>query len=155
MLTLRNFRSLLADHPGKSFQLRLPDGNAVPESFHITEVGRVQKTFLDCGGRMHEQESCLLQAWLGGDEDHRLATGKLARIMDKARAFLPDEDIPLEIEYEHGLISQYRVSEARVTPAAVVLQLEGKHTDCLARETCGVADTASTAGCGCATGCCS
>ena len=153
MMTLREFQSLLSQHPGKAFQLRLPDGDAVPECFHITEVGRVRKTFIDCGGEMHDEETCLLQAWLGGDEDHRLATSKMAGIMAKARSFLPNEDIPLEIEYEEGLISQYRVTEATVTDGAVVLHTAHKHTDCLAKEVCGIPEK-STSGCGCGPGCC-
>lgn len=152
-MTLREFRSLLARHPGKAFQLRLPDGGSVPECFHITEVGRVRKTFIDCGGQMHDEETCLLQAWLGGDEDHRLATGKLSGIINKAMSFLPDEDVPVEIEYEDAVISQYRVPEAVVTDTAVVLNLTHKHTDCLAKEACGIPERAES-GCGCGPGCC-
>ena len=154
MITLRDFRSLLSQHPGKAFQPRLPDGGSVPESFHITEVGRLRKDFIDCGGTVRAQETCLLQAWLGGDDDHRLATSKLANIMDKAAALLPEDDIPLEVEYEDGVVSQYPVREAIVTPAAVVLHLTHKHTDCLAKEACGIPERPQTAACGCDPGCC-
>ena len=157
MISLRDFRSLLDRHPDKAFQLRLPGGGSVPESFHITEVGRVRKDFIDCGGTVRSRESCLLQAWLGGDDDPRLATGKLAGIMRKAAPLLPDEDVPLEIEYEDTLISQYRVSEAAVISGAVVLKLEHKHTDCLAREACGVPEknaTPKASACGCGPSCC-
>lgn len=153
MITLRDFRSLLAQHPGKAFQLRLPDGYAVPESFHITEVGRVRKDFIDCGGTVRAQETCLMQAWLGGDEDHRLATSKLAGIMNKAASLLPNQDIPLEVEYEDQIISQFPVVGAEVADGAVVLQLAYKHTDCLAKEACGIPDKPSS-GCGCGPGCC-
>ena len=153
MITLSEFRTLLDQHPGKAFQIRLPDGGSVPEAFHITEVGRVRKDFIDCGGTVRSQETCLLQVWLGGDDDHRLATGKLAGIMKKAAPLLPVEDVPLEVEYEDGLISQYRVTDVVVSGAAVVLQLDHKHTDCLARELCGV-PAAPKSACGCGPGCC-
>jgi hypothetical protein len=153
-MTLRDFRSLLAQHPGKSFQLRLPDGDAVPEAFHITEVGRIQKHFIDCGGSVHQQETCLLQAWLGGDDDHRLATSKLSGILSKAAPLLPNDDIPLEIEYETSVISQYSVTAAAVSDSAVVLQMEHKHTDCLAKELCGVPAQPAKSSCGCGPGCC-
>lgn len=153
MTTLRDFRFLLTKHPGKSFQIRLPDGASVPEAFHITEVGRVQKNFIDCGGTVRSQETCLLQVWLGGDDDHRLATGKLAGIMDKAGSLLPNLDVPLEVEYEYGIISQYHVTSVDVQDGAVILQLAHKHTDCLAKEACGIPEKNGSS-CGCGPGCC-
>lgn len=48
-MNLSELKSLLTEHSSHLFRIALPDGNAVPVSFHVTEVGRVQKTFLDCG----------------------------------------------------------------------------------------------------------
>jgi Family of unknown function (DUF6428) len=152
-MTLQEFNDLLTEHPNKAFQLRLPDGDAVPVSFHITEVGRVQKTFLDCGGRLHDSDTCLLQAWVGSDEDHRIATDKLSGILRKARAFLPNPSIPLEIEYETSVLSQYTISNVAVSTDAVQLQLAAKHTDCLAKDICIPPITAAKS-CGCGPGCC-
>jgi hypothetical protein len=151
-MTLHEFKLLLAEYPDRPFQLRLPGGDAVPQSFHITEVGRVQKTFIDCGGRMHEAETCLLQAWVGSDEDHRLATGKLAGILNKAQSFLPNEEVPVEIEYETTLMSQYTIADAIISES-VLLQLESKHTDCLAKDVC-IPQFAAASSCGCGPGCC-
>ena len=53
-MTLSELKSLLAAHPQRAFRLLLPDGDPVPVSFHITEVGRVHKSFLDCGGTPRE-----------------------------------------------------------------------------------------------------
>ena len=107
-------------------------------SFHVTEVGRVHKTFLDCGGTLREQVACQLQVWVGEDFDHRIETGKMAAILEKARAWLPDETVPVEVEYEDRVISQYVISGADVTSEAVVLNLAHKHTECLAPELCGL-----------------
>lgn len=153
-MKLRELKQLLQSHPDKSFQLQLPDGSPVPVSFHITEVGHVRKKFIDCGGKMHEAESCQLQAWVGGDEEHRLANGKLLGVFQKAAAFLPGDDLPVEIEYEDAALTQYPITVAEVRADAVVLLLESKHTDCLAKEACGVPVEAGS-GCGCApAGCC-
>jgi hypothetical protein len=142
-------RTLLARHADLPLQLLLPHGDPVPVSFHITEVGRVHKSFLDCGGRHHESVTCQMQAWVGSDHDHRIPAGKLAAIMEKASAILGGEDLPVEIEYQEEVISQYPVSQASVSDGAVVLHLGTKHTDCLARELCGVPrDDGSTATCG-------
>jgi hypothetical protein len=148
-------KNLLLQHAEKSFQLRLPSGSAVPVSFHITEVGHVKKRFIDCGGRLHEQETCLLQAWVGEDQDHRIAAGKMLAIFEKASAILPHTDLPVEVEYEGEVISQYPVSRVDVGADAVVLELGLKHTDCLAKDVCiPQAPAAANSGCGCGPGCC-
>ena len=144
-----------SDLPDKDLRLQLPTGDAVPVSFHITEAGHVRKKFIDCGGKMHESESCQLQAWVGSDEDHRIGNGKLLGILTKAAAFLPSDELPVEIEYEDTVISQYPIAGAEVQDDALVLQLTTKHTDCLAKELCGVpASKEEEAGCCAPTGCC-
>ena len=67
-MTLQEFKSLLRENSGKLFQVVLPTGDAVPISFHITEVGRVEKTFLDCGGKLHTRQTCLLYTSDAADE---------------------------------------------------------------------------------------
>jgi hypothetical protein len=137
-MKLSDLNSLLTEHSQRFFRIALPDGNAVPVSFHVTEVGRLDKTFLDCGGKLRETTTCQLQIWLGEDYDHRIETGKMASILDKARALLPDDSIPVEIEYEDRVISQYTIEGHELTDEAVVLQLAHKHTECLAPELCGL-----------------
>ena len=159
-MNLQELKSLLSSHPGSRFRLQLPDGSPVPVSFHVTEVGRVQKTFIDCGGTLRESTVCQLQVWVGEDEDHRLEAGKIAAILEKARSFLPDESMPVEIEYEDLVISQYVIEDHVTQGETVVLRLAAKHTDCLAKELCGLpAGAKETAGnkkaapC-CGPGCC-
>lgn len=138
MMTLSELKSLLATHSGRHFRILLPDGSPVPLSFHVTEVGRVHKTFLDCGGTLRESLACQLQIWVGEDYAHRIETGKMAAILEKARTWLPDESIPVEIEYEDRVISQYTVDGNEITENAVILVLAHKHTECLAPELCGL-----------------
>ena len=137
-MKLSQLKSLLSQHSDRYFRLQLPDGSAVPISFHVTEVGRVHKTFLDCGGTLRESVTCQLQVWVGEDYQHRIETGKMAAILEKAKAYLPDEEIPVEIEYEDQVISQYTIEEHELTGEAVVLRLSHKHTECLAPELCGL-----------------
>lgn len=137
-MNLSELKSLLTGHSDRVFRISLPDGNAVPLSFHVTEVGRVQKTFLDCGGKLREAITCQLQVWVGPDYDHRIETGKMAAILNKAKDYLPDESIPVEVEYEDQVISQYTISGHELTDDAVVLKLAHKHTECLAPELCGL-----------------
>ena len=137
-MTLSELKSLLAAYSGRFFRIALPDGNALPVSFHVTEVGRVQKTFLDCGGKLRESITCQLQVWVGEDYDHRIETEKMVKILEKANAYLTDETIPVEVEYEDKVISQYIISSHELTDEAVILRLAHKHTECLAPELCGL-----------------
>lgn len=137
-MNLHELKSLLSEHSGLHFRIKLPGGSPVPLSFHVTEVGRVQKTFLDCGGKLRESITCQLQIWVGPDYDHRIETGKMAAILNKAVAYLPDESIPVEVEYEDSVISQYTIEGHEVSAEAVVLVLAHKHTECLAPELCGL-----------------
>jgi hypothetical protein len=115
----------------------LPSGEFVPDHFHITEVGRVEKQFIDCGGTRRTTLSCVLQVWVANDIDHRLNTTKLSKIMHKAAELLDDE-WPVTIEYGSDTISQYPLGEIEVTPKGLLLVLGAKPTACLAEDKCGV-----------------
>lgn len=166
-MTLSEFKSLLQENRNKLFQIVLPQGEAVPISFHITEVGRVEKTFIDCGGKIHTRRTCQLQVWVGEDEDHRIQAGKMADILERSVAIVPDDTLPLELEYEleghSSFVSQFPVAGFSITDDAIVLHLGIRHTECLAPELCGVPSTtkslsltvAGVNGCGCGpAGCC-
>ena len=137
-MKLSELKSLLAEHSDRFFRIRLPDGGAVPVSFHVTEVGQMHKTFIDCGGKLRETTTCQLQVWVGEDYEHRIETGKMASILDKAKSILPDDSVPVEIEYEDRVISQYTISSHELSDDSVVLILANKHTECLAPELCGL-----------------
>jgi hypothetical protein len=150
-MTVDQLASLLASNPSP-VHLMLPSGEFVPAHFHVTEVGRVQKDFIDCGGTTRSTTTCLLQVWVADDTDHRLESTKLAKIIRMAAPLLKSGDLPVEVEYEDGVVAQYPVSDAEVTPAGVLLHLGTKHTDCLAKDRCGVGETATA--CSPAGGCC-
>jgi hypothetical protein len=137
-MQLKELKSLLSQHSDRHFRIRLPDGDAIPLSFHVTEIGHVRKTFLDCGGTRRETETCQLQVWVGEDYGHRIETGKMAGILEKGEAVLPDDSVPVEIEYEDRVISQYTITGHEITDDAVILALAHKHTECLAPELCGL-----------------
>jgi len=137
-MTVQEFRAILAAHPDTLMHWMLPDKAFVPSHYHITEVGRLQKDFIDCGGTIRSLASCLLQIWVADDTDHRLKTNKLATIMEIAGAVLKDDDLPVEVEYEDTAISQYPIAGVEATPGGLLFHLGTKHTACLAPEKCGV-----------------
>jgi len=116
----------------------LPDRSFVSNHYHITEVGRVQKDFIDCGGTVRSKVSCVLQVWVADDVDHRLDTTKLLGIMKAAGVILNSDDLPMEVEYEDAAVSQYPIGGVKSTPSGLLFYLGTKHTECLAPEKCGV-----------------
>jgi hypothetical protein len=138
MIDVRQLKAVLKENPGKGVQLVLPGGEAVPQHFHVTEIGGVRKDFIDCGGTQRVSSTCLIQCWVATDVDHRIGAEKVLKIVEMGAKVLVGDFLPVEIEYEEGVISQYPLNELEVTEEAVVFHLTTKHTDCLAKEKCGI-----------------
>jgi hypothetical protein len=138
MIDVKALKEVLGENPGKGLQLVLPGGEAVPRHFHVTEVGGVRKDFIDCGGTKRVASWCLLQAWVATDVEHRMGAEKLLKILEMGASVMPGDFLPVEFEYEDGVISQYPLAAVEVGEAALVLKLEKKHTDCLAKDKCGI-----------------
>lgn len=130
------FLTHLNTHPEKELRFLLPDGGFIPFHAHITEAGRMDKTFLDCGGTLRRTSACLLQAWVADDTDHRITAGKLAAILDLAAPLLGSDDLDVEVEYQEEWISQFPVLDAAVADGTLTFPLGLKHTDCLAKDLC-------------------
>jgi hypothetical protein len=156
-MNLTELKTCLEARPNLILALALPDDRRVPAHFHVTEVGHVAKRFVDCGGTFRASETCVLQTYIGSSKDdgHRLTAGKLATILGLAQSLLPSGELPVEVEYENGVISQFPVTGAGLVGEELILQLGFKHTDCLAKAQCGIEEAG-----GCetgpaeATGCC-
>ncbi|MDQ2948483.1 MAG: DUF6428 family protein [Acidobacteriota bacterium] len=146
-MKFQELKAILESHPASSPQFILPDGDHVPAHFHLTEVGYVAKHFIDCGGTTRKTESCVLQLWVSdNDTDHRLDAGKFASILELGQQVLPNEDLDVEVEYDGCPISQFPIASCRVSARGLEFRLTAKHTDCLAKEKCGIGE--ESCGCG-------
>ena len=152
-MKISEFRNHLERHPDSELCFVLPDGGRIAAHAHVTEAGRVDKTFIDCGGTMRATSACSLQAWVADDVKHRLLPRKLAGVLEMAAPLFRGDDLDVEIEYEDGLISQFPVTRATVSDNVLYFHLTTKHTDCLAKELCTPASMESDGCCG-TTGCC-
>jgi hypothetical protein len=137
-MTIAKLKSRLLASPDHTVSILLPDGGRVPRHFHVTEVGHVAKKFVDCGGTFRSSETCVLQILVGFDDHHRLTAGRLANLLGLAKPILPMADLPVEIEYEDGVISQFPLEEIIEEGSLLTLHLSFKHTDCLAKDKCGM-----------------
>ena len=134
-------KSILESQPDKFPRFILPDGDRVPAHFHVTEVGHVAKNFIDCGGTIRKTESSVLQLWVSdGDKEHRLNAGKMASILALGARVLPHDDLQVEVEWDCCVTSQYPVTASTTVGDHIDFTLTTKHTDCLAKEKCGIGE---------------
>lgn len=152
-LTLSDLRSALAAAAELPITVIWPDGEPIEAHFHVTEVGRVQKDFIDCGGTVRRSVTCLLQTWVGDDTEHRITGGKLLKAIVAAAPVLGADDLPVELEYEACNVVQLRLIAAESNGNELVVRLASKHTDCLAKELC-IPSTTPNSVCTPGSGCC-
>src|ERR1700722_1538287 len=92
-MTLDTFIKVLSENPAAAVHMMLPDQSFVPAHFHVTEVGRAQKDFIDCGAPIRSTTACVLQVWVAKDFDPRLDTTKLVHIVRLAAPLLKSSDL--------------------------------------------------------------
>ncbi|MEQ8625725.1 MAG: DUF6428 family protein [Vicingaceae bacterium] len=111
----------------------LPNGELVPSHFHVTEVGRITKHFIDCGGTIRNEEVANFQLWDANDYDHRLHPEKLLKIIELSQEKLSIGDLEIEVEYQAETIGKFGLDFDGTN-----FLLTTKQTDCLAKDQCGV-----------------
>lgn len=111
----------------------LPDGSEVPAHFHVTEVGKVSKHFIDCGGSVRLEEVVNFQLWNANDYDHRLHPEKLLKIILLSEEKLQLGNYDIEVEYQGATIQKFALDFKDNK-----FFLVSKHTDCLAKDKCGI-----------------
>lgn len=119
-----------------TIRFRLPNGELTPAHAHVTEVARISKRFIDCGGTFREDAMCRLQTWVADDYDHRLTAGKLVKIIEKARSILGTEDLEVDVEHDLGFVTQFPLESVEKAGSELILTLKGRNTACLAPELC-------------------
>ncbi len=117
----------------ETLRFRLPGGQLVPGHFHVTEIGAINRRFIDCGGTLREENVVNFQLWEGPDRDHRLAATKLREIIALSQEKLGLGDHKVEVEYQGDTIGRYGL-----TFDGADFYLEPLSTDCLAKEQCGL-----------------
>jgi len=130
-MKLAEIKTILPTLENVEFQLE--DGSFVPENFHVTEVGQINKEFIDCGGVTRTENTVNFQLWNADDYEHRLKPGKLLHIIELSEKILNIGNHDIEVEYQRDTIGKYG------------LDFNGKHfiltnktTTCLAEDACGI-----------------
>lgn len=156
-MKLSEIKAILPTLENVAFQT--PDGSFVPEHFHVTEVGSIQKHFIDCGGTIRKEQVVNFQLWNANDLEHRLKPTKLLNIIQLSEDKLGIEDNEIEVEYQSDTIGKYDLGFN-----GTHFVLIPKTTACLASDACGIPAEkqkvqltelgASTNACAPGSGCC-
>lgn len=111
----------------------LPNGKFIPKHYHLTEIGLATKTFVDCGGKRHQDKKVNLQLWTSVDYYHRLKADKFLNIIQSSLPLYDGEDLEVEVEYQADTVGKYALGFN-----GDHLELISTTTDCLATELCGI-----------------
>jgi hypothetical protein len=111
----------------------LPNGAYVPEHFHVTEVGLITKSFIDCGGKQRKETVVNFQLWDANDFEHRLKPKRLLDIIELSEKVLEIGDYETEVEYQAETIGKYDLGFNGKD-----FTLLNKLTACLAEDQCGI-----------------
>ncbi len=130
-MKLSEIKTILPTLENVAFQLE--DGTIVPEYFHVTEVGQINKNFIDCGGTIRNEKVVNFQLWNADDYEHRLKPNKLLSIIELSEKHLGIEDAEIEVEYQAGTIGKYDLEFNGKN-----FVLKNKLTACLAQDACGI-----------------
>lgn len=126
----------LRESPAATVRFLLPTGDTIPAHAHVTEVARIDKRFIDCGGTLRNDSICRLQTWFSDDIGHRLTAGKLLKILEMAGPILMADDLEVDVEHEVGFITQFPLESVGIVENDLVLRLTERRTACLAMEKC-------------------
>jgi hypothetical protein len=137
----------------EAIRFKLPGNKFVPDHFHVTEVGLINKHFMDCGGTERKENVVSFQLWTANDYEHRLIPQKLQDIIALSERKLNiQEDYEVEVEYRSDTIGKYNLEFN-----GKEFMLTTKQTACLALDKCNIAEPEKTEATSCCAGngCCS
>jgi hypothetical protein len=133
-MTLHDLQVALEANPKRFPRFILPDGDYIPQYAHVTEVGHVVRTFIDCGGLTGKEEKVVLQTHVGNDRDHRLRSDRFAKILRLGSRVIPSAGLDVDVEYDCCVVAQYPIAEATPDGEHLNLILQRGRTQCRARE---------------------
>ncbi len=153
-MKLSEIKKILKNLDKIGFQL--PNGTFVSSHFHVTEVGKVTKDFIDCGGKVRNETVINFQLWEQNDYDHRLHPEKLINIIALSEKMFMFEDLEIEVEYQ----GEETIGKYNLDFDGVNFLLTSKVTACLAIDACGISvektkvDIPEVQSSCCSSGCC-
>jgi len=160
----KDFFDLLTTHQNKSLLFEYSEGQLVGANYHITEVKHLQIDSVDCGAGVDAWNETIVQLWESPSELGKttyMSTFKALGILNKVGHMKPyDHEAEIKFEYGNKLFhtAQLFVNDYEIHGSNLLVKLAVEKTDCKAKETCGVPETASVeaeaGSCAPGSGCC-
>src|SRR3990167_9070865 len=123
-MKLSEIKAILPTLETVAFQT--PDGSFVPEHFHVTEVGSIQKHFIDCGGTIRKEQVVNFQLWNANDVGFN---GSHFILVPKTTACLAADACGIPVEKQQVSLRELSTSgnESSCTPDRKSTRLNSSH----------------------------
>lgn len=131
-MKLSEIKNILSTAENISF--KLPNGELVQPHFHVTEVGKITKDFIDCGGKVRSETVINFQLWEEKYYHHRLHPEKLLSIIKLSEKMFEFENLDIEVEYQ----GKETIGKYDLAFDGSSFLLTSKLTACLAEDACGI-----------------
>jgi hypothetical protein len=137
--TARGFLQELRSNLSTPLVFTLPNGQTVPEGYHLTELKSVTVQAMDCGGRADTWDETIMQLWSApeGEPGRQMTGKKFLEITDQVMKAVPvNLEAALKIEYGLGgePAAHYQVGSLRFEAGVLNAQLEPLSVTCKARD---------------------
>lgn len=150
-LTLTELRAELSRHAPELPIVFTTESGEIAGGFHVTELKHQSVRSIDCGGNRHAWEEVVLEL-LDGSGGAHMALGRLASILDRSLAEIPELAVPpVSVDYapaNRGL-RRHAVASVAVEAGRLVIALREGQAQCKPRSQSGARPTTSGQG-----GCC-
>lgn len=137
--TAQGFLQELRSNLETPLMFTLPNGQTVPEGYHLTELKSVNVQAMDCGGQSESWAETIIQLWSApeGEPGRQMTGKKFLEITDQVLKVVPvNMDANLKIEYGLGgePAAHYRVGSLRLEAGILNANLEPLPVSCKARD---------------------
>ncbi|QLG44865.1 DUF6428 family protein [Costertonia aggregata] len=158
----KEFLSILEEHSGKNLLFEYKTDCLVGANYHITEVKNVTVDAVDCGAGTDFWKETVIQLWESPTEKDKkeyMTAYKALAILNKVDAIKTmDRNAVVRFEYSNPKFhtAQLFVDDLKLNQNNILIRLSAEPTDCKAKDTCGVPETAVQEAGSCApeSGCC-
>ena len=159
------FFNLLEQHTDKALLFEYAPNMLVGANYHITEVKHITVDAVDCGANTDAWKETIVQLYESPQElgkTEYMTVYKALAILAKVGRMKPYQmDAELKIEYSnaHFHTAQLFVHDVLIGERQLRIQLGVAPTDCKAKDSCGIPETASATpeaanSCAPGSGCC-
>jgi len=144
----QEFLTVLKENEHKALLFEYQENKFVDTNYHITEVKNTVIDSVDCGGKMDAWNETVIQLWESPSEKGKigyLKSDKALSILERVHGMHPlDGNAIVKFEYSNDNFhkAHLEVQQIEVTTSKVIVQLFVSQTDCKAKDTCGVPETA-------------